>query len=339
MSSPVEVETERLKNARTAALLRSAPPKRILIRGREYIGDLANSTAALAAIRRRFPDSHIVVEAGQPACEILEACDSFDELWPRPLNQGALGKLRMIRRMRRGRFDAVFVLEVSRVLILESFLAGIPIRIGLHKGKSLRFYSGMVRGRRDVHEVRGNLEALLEAVGIPATDLGPSLSVSGFLPRALEVLAETGWDPGLPSVGVTCAAPHTRRQWPPDNVRAFAAIAGHLGIQCVLTGGPEDAPHWPDIPGCIDLIGKLSLPELAAAASLMDVYVATDTGPMHIAAAVGVPVVALYEAHKDPVFTGPAGDRNVILLGDLIDRISAGEVAEAVSTVLWDQQG
>jgi lipopolysaccharide heptosyltransferase II len=121
-------------------------------------------------------------------------------------------------------------------------------------------------------------------------------------------LEELGGPPLVLNVGATKPA----NRWPPERFGELArALASELGVPVCLTGGPADreaASHARDAagPGLVDLVGRTSLPELVSLLARARLWIGCDTGPMHIAAACGTPVVALFGA-ADERRTGPYG--------------------------------
>jgi heptosyltransferase-2 len=290
--------------------------RRILIMLREHIGDVVNSVPALRSIRGHYPGAHIAAEVGDRAADLLRHCPYIDEIWPRPQHQGLIGKLVFIARLRARRFDTVFMLDDSNTMVLLTWLGGIRERYGIIKRKHARLFTRAVQFRADLHETLGNFRALLDEVGVDTSDwrleLFPAPGTLGAAKEMLSCVARR------PMVGIHPGASLEPRRWFPERFAAVAdEVASRFGAEVALLGGPEDADiaaavrrHMTSKPR--SLVGRLTLDELVAVISLCDVLVTNDSGPMHVAAATGTPVVALF-GFPDPRHTGPGGDGHVLI--------------------------
>ncbi len=107
--------------------------ERIFVFARTGIGDIVYTIPALRALRRRFPDAHITIEAGERGHSLLRYCPYVDEVWVRIRPRGLRGKLRSIWNLYRGRFDRAVILDRSDEKTLHTFLARIPQRYGVRK--------------------------------------------------------------------------------------------------------------------------------------------------------------------------------------------------------------
>jgi ADP-heptose:LPS heptosyltransferase len=147
---------------------------------------------------------------------------------------------------------------------------------------------------------------------------------SGGKSRRKGAAGEEGF--GAPLVGIFPGAGHPSRRWP---VERFAELAWMLerndAVRSVIFAGPEERQlvreARPKFPPSALVLDRLTVPQLAAAAERVSVFVSNDTGPMHIAAAVGTPVVILMQHH--PMFNCyiPPGDRHRVVAARTIDEI------------------
>lgn len=290
----------------------ASDPKRILIIKPSAIGDVVHALPILNLLRKRFPSSHIAWLV-TPACAgLLEGHPQLNELirferrrfgngWWNP--SAAIGLFRFLRELRRRDFDLVVDLQG---LFRSGWLAAAtraPVRAGFANARELAwmFYTHRVpMGTTEQHAIDRYLK-IAAALGcdtepiefIFPTDDTDRQHVAGLLDgveRYAVLLPGTNWE---------------TKRWP---VEHFAGLVQPLreqyGLGCVVAGGPESADLARGIPGATDLVGKTTLRQLVALLEKAEMVVANDSGPMHIAAALGRPLVTLF-GPTNPVRTGP----------------------------------
>jgi lipopolysaccharide heptosyltransferase II len=211
-------------------------------------------------------------------------------------------------RLRSGRFDAAVIFTVYSQNPLPAaflcFLADIPLRLAHCHENPYQLLTDWVPdpepARLTRHEVRRQLD-LVAAVGCRTDDQRLSIRCSRRARRrVLRLLGEIGMDPELPWVVVHPGASAASRRYPAENfAEAARGLAAETGCQVVFTG----SHHEQELVGHIralmaapsfSLAGRLRLEELAALLDLAPLLIANNTGPVHVAAAVGTPVVDLY---------------------------------------------
>lgn len=332
------------------------PVKRVFVFLREHVGDIVNSTAALHCLRRRFPTAYLCVEVGERAAPVLQNFPGIDEVWIRPTHQGLWGKIRFLRRLRRGRFDLAVILDDSADMVLHAWLGGIPLRFGVsRKRKFRRLYTAFVPHDTSRHETLDHFRDLVALLGADTSDYRPRLYPSREdAAKAEAALQLAGWDGQAPLVGIHPSASRPHRQWFPDRFAQVCDALSEQGISCILLGGPGDEALAEEILAhchCQPLVltGRLTILQLAALMPLLRTLVTPDSGPMHIAAAMGTRVVAIY-GPSDPAYTGPFGEGHILLrhpeacVGcsaeqcvqerECMRRISVQEVVEAVTQLV-----
>ncbi len=287
------------------------PPQRILAVCREHVGDIVNTTGALLDLRRCFPDSFIAAEIGERAVGVLQNFPGLDRIVLRPTRQGLMGKIGHLLGMRRERYDLAVIFDDTNDHVLHAWLAGISLRAGIWRGVKYRqFFSAYVPYVIDKHELRDHCRLLLEALGCPPPYSPPRLFVS----KQDRLEAEKLLSSNEQMVGVHPGASEPKRRWPASY---FARLLDLLGPRGVLLGGASDKSVVQEIVGLCQrppaTIGKdMSILQFAAVCESLQVLVCGDTGPMHIAATMGTPVVALY-GPAYPSHTGPIGEGHRIL--------------------------
>jgi lipopolysaccharide heptosyltransferase II len=300
--------------------LQEINPKRIFVFLREHIGDIVNSTPALHCLRQRFPNAYLCVEVGDRAAGVLQNFPGIDEVWLRPKHQGLRGKLGFLWRLRSGRFDLAVVLELHNDMAFHAWLAGIPVRVGVsRKRKFERFYTGVVRHNLNEHDTLDHYRKVVELLGCDTTDYRPRLYPTTEDARyAWQLLRAAGYNCAKPLIGINPGASYPHRRWFPERFGQVIDALQQRGCDCVVLGGAEDkqlterilstCQHAPMV-----LTGKLSLLQLAAVMPHLSLLVTADTGPMHVAAAMGTRVLALYYGAAHPCHTGPFGSGHCII--------------------------
>ncbi len=265
------------------------------------LGDFVLSFPAFAAIRAHHPDARITLLTTTPFAGLGALSPWFDAVQvdarPRPWDLAGLWRL---RRALLG-YDLVYDLQTSARSSRYFRLAGRPAWSGIAHGCSLPHDDP---GRDALHTIERQRDQL-RCAGIDAHGGWPDLS---WLVRAGEA-------PGLQgryAVLVPGAAPHRpEKRWPAERFAALANRMAARGLAPMVVGGPGDMALAAGIvaacPGAIDLAGRTDLAGLAAMLAGAAVVVGNDTGPMHLAAALGRRCVVLFSGESDPVLTAPRG--------------------------------
>jgi lipopolysaccharide heptosyltransferase I len=286
------------------------PPRRILIIKPSAIGDVVHALPVLNLLRRRWPAAHLSWLV-TPACAgLLERHPQLDEVvrferrefgrgWRNP--RVAWDLMRFMLGLARRRFDLVVDLQG---LFRSGWLAAAtraPLRAGFAKARegAWLFYTHRVpTGPPEQHAIERYL-TLAQAVGCERAPVEFHFAVDDSDRSAVAALTPGRYAVLLPG------ANWVTKQWP---VERFAALVGPLrrrmGLECVVAGGPETKALAARIPGAVDLAGRTNLRQLVALLERAALVVANDTGPMHIAAALGRPLVTPF-GPTNPVRTGP----------------------------------
>jgi lipopolysaccharide heptosyltransferase II len=287
-------------------------PFRILIRSTNWLGDAVMTIPAVQAIGAGRPDAELTVLAPEKLADLWRAVPGVAHVLPIPAGAGVLRVGRLVRRA--GPFDAAVVLPNSLRSALETWLAGVPRRAG-YAGHRRRWLLDQIIGeppalkaapepggrQRPPHQSRRYMHLATEmgAVEEPA-DQAPA--PAGAASRGQ--MARIGICPG--------AEYGPAKRWPPDRfAEAANLVSAQVAGEWALFGTNRDAQAGAAIAkaltaNCENLIGKTTLAELIAQLRLCDVLLTNDTGTMHLAAWLGVPVVAIFGS-TDPHLTGPLG--------------------------------
>lgn len=302
-----------------------ATVRKVLVRAVNWIGDAVMSTPALAAVRATFPAAEITLLANPLVGELLQGHPAIDWVmmfYRKGEHRGVVGRLRLARQLAQEKFDLAIILPNSFDSALIPWLARIPVRMGkASDGRSLllthRFHEVKVQDAR--HEVQYYRD-LLSSFGICAEQSVPQLATTLQEDDAAAVFLETnGIAPEDLVVGINAGASFgSAKRWYPER---FAAVASRLssswGAKVVLFGGPDEQEIVSEIEhhlagNCLNLAGKTSVRQLMALVKRCNFFVSNDSGPMHIAAAFGVPLVAVF-GPTDHAGTAPCSNKAIIV--------------------------
>jgi len=284
------------------------PPASLLVRATNWLGDAVLTTPALAGIREGFPDARIVLLARPLVAELFRHHPDVDEVMVYELpgrHEGALGRLRLAGEVRRRRFDGALLLQNAFDAALIAFLGRIPERAGYPTdGRRilLTLPVPLTPGILERHEVEYYL-CLLDGLGIPRpVPSALKLAVTEGEREAMATrLAYLGIERGASIVTINPGATYgSAKRWYPDRFAAVAdTLSGEWGAGVVVVGSTAETPLAGEIETGmrnppVNLAGKTTVRELMALLSLSSFLITNDSGPMHIGAALGVPLVAIF---------------------------------------------
>ncbi|MBV6459352.1 MAG: hypothetical protein HONBIEJF_02498 [Fimbriimonadaceae bacterium] len=261
-----------------------------------------------------------MAEVGERTTGVLEGAPWVDEVWARPKHQGLAGKVMNISRMRAAGFDLAVIFDDSNPHVLHARLAGIPLRVGVWRGRRYEgAYSCAAPYRTDRCETRENFADLLGRIGAQSIDVRPELAVGQHhVETADGKLRDHGWSGNTPLIGLHPGASLPEKRWAIEKFAAVAGGARSQGWQPVIVGGPDDRERGLEIrslhPEAIDLTGKTTILELAAVCRRLKALVTNDTGALHVAASQGTRCIALY-GPTDPVAFSPWGVGHSVVVG------------------------
>jgi heptosyltransferase II len=295
----------------------------ILVRGVNWVGDAIMTLPALRAIRKAHPGARISLLVKPGVAPLFETSADIDEIiLYKESHRRFFGRLQLALDLRRRRFSKAILLQNAFDAALIAFLAGIPERIGYDRdGRGFMLTRAIPHkdGDRKVHHIAYYLNLLNEA-GIGAQYSEPRLRMDIHeLSSARETLS------GLarPVLGINPGSAYgPSKRWLPER---FAEVAiwfiKETRGSVIIFGGKDETDVAEEIfraipMNKISVAGRTSLRELAALIAESDVFLTNDSGPMHIANAVGTPLVAIFGS-TSPELTGPLGRGNAILRTEL----------------------
>jgi heptosyltransferase I len=266
------------------------------------LGDATHVLPVVRSIQQNWPGTRITWIIGKPEHQLLHGVDNV-EFIPFDKRGGWKAVSKLHSRLRRRRFDILLHMQVSARANLLSKLVRAPVRLGWDRARSRDFHQFFVGQQVEAipfqHQVQGFLE-FARALGIEADQPRWDLPIaSGALRWADEQLGER-----QNFLLISPCSSHPLRNWQADRYAAVADYAsGQLGMSIVLSGGPdaleietsgaiERGMRHP----CLNLVGKNTLEQSKALLSKAAVLISPDSGPVHIASALGTPVIGLYAA-------------------------------------------
>jgi lipopolysaccharide heptosyltransferase II len=309
--------------------------QRLLAVRLDAIGDVLMTTPALRALKASGPGRHLTLltsSAGGAVAALVPEVDAviaYDPPWMKatPDRTSAALDDAIAGRLAAERFEAAAIFTVYSQSPLPAalllWLAGVPLRLAHCRENPYQLLTHWVPDPEPTrfvrHEVRRQLD-LVAAVGASTDDERLSLRVPApARERVRALLGELGLT-GRPWVLVHPGATAPSRRYPPESYAAVVRGLAAAGLPVVLAGGAQDAPLVAGIRGAVaaptpSLTGRLELGELAALIGEAPLLVANNSAPVHIAAALGTPVVDLY-ALTNPQHT-PWGVPHRVLFHDV----------------------
>ena len=281
--------------------------KRILVFSFSFIGDAVLSTAVIQPLRTHFPEAHITFLVGPRAFDLLAAEPNIDTTIVydnRGEHAGWRGRLRLIKTLRLDKFDIVVNLRDS----LTARCIGAE-------------HWGMMRGDSNRHAVTRYLE-VLQKQGVDTTDAHPHLQLTEAEHTAAHrFLAEAGWTSEQLLIGIHPWGNWEYKLWDAENYAQLAnVLCKEQKASILLFAGPNERELQAQVAKMMDvppiLVKTENLRHLAALISACHVYIGNDTGPMHIAAAVETPVVALFGS-TNHIRSGPYGHKHTVVQSEI----------------------
>jgi heptosyltransferase-2 len=239
----------------------------------------------------------------------------------RGADAGPGGFLRVLGRVRRGRYACALVPHRSLRSALLARAAGIPLRAGFDASAGRLLFTHIAPYDRQAHEIDRNLRLLEAAGGGPQERTDPRLYPSAEDRAAVDRLLGGSVAAGR-GAGLVAIAPGTlwnTKRWPQERFAELARLLADAGYAVALVGGPEDAALCRGIAqaaggvGIVDASGAFSVLGSAELLRRSAVLVCNDSAPLHIAAAVGTPVLAIFGATTPTFGFGPTGPRDRVL--------------------------
>jgi len=285
--------------------------RRLLVRAPNWLGDVVMCLPALEAVKRAAPELHLTLALPGHLAELFAGAGDVDAALP--VRKGAGSVLALARLFRDGNFDSALLLPNSFGSALAVRLAGVRRRAGYARdGRSWMLTEPVPCNaeRRALHQVEYYLELVAE-LGAPL-ELDRSRAVRLQAPGAAReqvagILAAERRRPGAPLYVLAPCAAGAGKEWPAQRFGRLAALLWERGAEVALTAAPSEKEKTAAVAcaaraaggAVIDLAGRNSVAQMAALFEVARGFVGNDSGPMHLAAGLGLPAVGVF------VSTGP----------------------------------
>ena len=305
------------------------------------------SLPALRVLRRSYPKAWISLLVDKKVAGLFRDHPDLDEVIAvdaTELARSGVERRKLVREVRKARFDMGIVSNPSKFFHWLLFSAGIPVRVGWRRKWPFLLNRTLPDSRRPMmgHEIDAHL-ALAGLVSDDKWDGKIQMAANSKAEEKVRALLQP-LNPNLPVVAVHTGSSNPQKKWPNERFAVFGGLllSSQRG-QLVLIGGEEEAASSQRIAAqvsgpCLDLTGRLSLEELAAFFKhpLVRTLVSSDSGPVHVAWMSGKPVVALYAKNttgSNPARWGPRDGVSEVIFKAMND-ITVEEVWERVQRFL-----
>jgi heptosyltransferase-2 len=292
-------------------------PFRILIRSSNWLGDAVMSVPAVRAIKDGRPDIHVTIAAPNKIAPMWKLIPEVDAIIPLP-NDSFLPVVRLLRQQMP--FDVAILFPNSLRVALESWFSGIPRRVGYRGHCRSWLVNQVVREpRKPGPPEHHSLRFLRIARECGAETSNPPSQGIEHRTSNIEIPNQTSNIKHQTLIGLCPGAEYgPAKRWLPERfAEAAAKITAQSSAQWILFGTKNDAAIGEQIAAaigdhCVNRIGQTTLDQLIDELRQCRLLLTNDTGTMHLAALLGLPVVAIFGS-TEPRLTGPLGNGHIIL--------------------------
>ena len=302
--------------------------KNILIVRTDRIGDVVLTTPAIRALRQSYPESRISILVTPITEDIVKGNECIDEVIVddrQKEHKGLRGYINLVQTLRRKKFDLAIIYHTKKRTNLTCFLAGIPVRMGYKNNKFgflLNWPVSDVRHKGERHEAQYCLD-VLKALGVQSDDLKLDLPVDEQSFRWVE----QSWKKhGITDkdrlVAIHPGASDPAKRWPDNRfAQLMDILIEQYSAKIFIIGNSDTGDTSKSIisllkGNAIDLTGNTTIGQLAGLLARCDLLVSNDSGPVHIAAGVGTPVVSIFTRNQpgiNPQRWRPLGEKSRVV--------------------------
>jgi heptosyltransferase-2 len=319
--------------------------KILLIRSDRF-GEFILTLPAIHAIREGLPKAEITLMANPYGAQLVKGSPDIDKIieYDDSLCSSLASTFKLAAKFRKISFDAVVIFNPKREFNIIAFLAGIPIRVGYDRkwGFLLNRKIQDLKHLGLKHEVEFNLD-LVKLLGIESRQVVFPIAIDKTDTDYIgDILAKEG----LGNSALVAVHPWTSdslKQWPIEYfIGLIKKIKKETGVKIILVGGKDEVFRADSFireagGGLINLVGKISLRQLAALFKRVSFLISNDSGPVHLAAAVNTRVIAIFRsdiAGKSSRRWGPYGSGHIVLERSRLEDISVDMVFEAAKKLI-----
>jgi heptosyltransferase-2 len=296
----------------------------------DRIGDVVLSTPAIKAVRDAYPESHIAFMARPYAEDVVKGNPYLDEVITYDKSgkeKGLFGNMRLIAGLSKKKFDLAIILHPTLRAHLVTYLAFIPERIGYDK-KGGFLLTGKIPHIKQFglkHEIDYTLD-LLRYIGIEPKERSLYMPVKPESElRVKGIFSANGIKDGDAVLTINPGASCPSKRWAPESFAMVAdGLAEKYGMKVCVISGKEDKPFADSMvhsmkKKAVNLSGMTTVADVASVLRSSKLFISNDSGPVHIACAVGTPVVAIFgrsDRGLSPERWGPSGRGDIALHKD-----------------------
>lgn len=321
---------------------------------------------ALESIKENFPGATITVLAKKWVSPVFENHPAVDDIifYDERLKPGLQGYFGLVSKIRELKFDLTVLFQHAFGAAMFARFARIPLRLGYNTDMRGLFLTLPIKFNKKIEEERHQTRSylsLLESVGVSGRYSHPVFHLSDEAEAEADSRLIALGLAGEFVLGIAPGASYgSAKQWPPEKYAASGQeILDSTGGKAIIFGSEKEKDIAADIhnrlkPRSINLAGQTGLAEAAALVKKCNLFLSNDSGLMHVAAAVGVPVVSIF-GPTNHISTGPATGKALIVRHDVVcapcmrrvcnrpthecmDKVSAQEVAAAAFQLLKDEE-
>lgn len=331
-----------------------AKPRGILLVRTDRIGELLLTTPAFGAVRESFPGAKITLIVKPSSSVVVEGnpcIDSIVKLDPGSDLDSLSKRLRFIRFLGGSGFDMAIIFNPSKFFNIAAFLAGIPVRVGYDRKLGF-LLTNAIEDRKylcEKHEVEYNLD-LVTAAGAGILDRRLCFPLTETDERVAERISAQNGIAESAFVAVHPGTSNPDKLWPAERFSQVCdKIIDGFGVRVVLVGGEEEHRIADEVKAkmrnaAIDLTGRMALKEFGAFLKRSSLLLSCDSGPVHLASAVGTPVVVLFGEARPGGSSrrwgpygegqGPAAAGSIVVGRPKVTDITVDDVFKAASGIL-----
>lgn len=299
---------------------------KIIVRAPNWIGDSILAVPTVACLSRNYPQAQIWIAAKEWVKDIFSFYDFINGIIPLPDANNFQSLWISAKKIKEHHFDIGLLLTNSFSSGLLFYLAKIPQRWGYRRdGRSLLLTKSIALKNQDAYKHQVNYYLDLIA-GIGLKTFPPQIALpltQEEEERAKEIFSSLSVDPQKPLVMLNLGAAYgPAKRWPGEKFAELAHLLQERKKAEILVVGSQDEAELAETIGSLmkkkphNLTGKTSLHLLAALISKADLFITNDSGPMHIANALKIPLVAIF-GPTDPLLTGPFQEPSVVIKKDV----------------------
>jgi len=292
------------------------------------VGDVVLVVPSLRAIRQKFPKAHIAVLVGLESRQILQGCPYVDELiiYNRAfIKKSFFNFKKLADELKRHNFDIVIDFQNNTRSHILGFLSMAAKRFGYRNKKFAFLLNYAIKDTKESLPPVEHQFRILNLLGIELKDSSLEVWPSENDRKSVDEFLSAQWlIAGQPLIGINVGGSSRwqTKKWPADKLSLLCGQLAEKNMRVVLTGAKNDINLAQAVAASavkskpINAVGKTSLAELAALIERCKIFISTDSAPMHIASAMGIPVVAIF-GPTDPQRHKPPADKVTVIRKDL----------------------